>query len=159
MTAEENRSIIRKERNDRKMKNKKGKLGLIIAILILIILIALGGYWIFKSSNPKNVFISQINKTIDNYKGISTKTQDKKINTTLKLSGNIETENEETKQRRQKPKMAYSREQFSCRVTERQQYQVDNRPRDSWNNQPLELIENEGFPIPVTTIINIYIYI
>ncbi len=80
------------------LKNKNGRIALIIsALAIIIIAILIGGYLYINNSKPKNVFISQINKTIDNFDSKSSTVKDK-INTTVTLSGKIETENEQLKE-------------------------------------------------------------
>ena len=68
---------------------KKSKKGLAIVLAIVIIAALVGGYFLTKSSNPKNVFVSQINKTLDNY-GTEYKKISDKINSTVTLTANID---------------------------------------------------------------------
>lgn len=78
------------------MENKKSKKGLVIAICIILImaLLAGGAFYYLKITAPKNVFISSISAYMDtaNVEKVKEFTQ---FNTTVALSGKIETTNEE----------------------------------------------------------------
>lgn len=86
------------EENNLKKNNSIKYIVIAIIVVILIALIALGYYWT-KSNNPRMVYLSTINSYLDKYeKELSDVKEIKTQNTTVKLSGNIESENESVKQ-------------------------------------------------------------
>lgn len=77
---------------------KKRKKGLILGIIILILIIAIlgGGYfWYNTTSKASNIYLNQIYSAIDS---ISAENEYETLDTTLLLSGNIETEDKEIKE-------------------------------------------------------------
>lgn len=77
---------------------KKSNKGLVVALAIVIIaiLVALGLRYM-KPVSPKDVFVSKISTTLNEVKGKNSANAGK-INSTITLSGNIETDNAEIKQ-------------------------------------------------------------
>lgn len=74
---------------------KKSKKGLWICLAILIVaIIAVLAYKFLTPQNPKDVFVSKINEAMSG----TTSMKSDKMNATLALSANIETDNEELKQ-------------------------------------------------------------
>ena len=83
---------------DNKVKNNNIPKFIGIAVLIiLIIAVCMAGYYYFKTNNAKTVFTSTINSYLDNYEKNASK-EIKTQNSTIKLSGNINTEDEVGKQ-------------------------------------------------------------
>lgn len=79
--------------------NNTIKYVVIAAIIIIAIIGFIGGWYFYKSNDPKTVFTSTINGTLDNYaKELSSAEEVKTQNTTFKLSGNINTEDEDVKE-------------------------------------------------------------
>ncbi len=78
------------------MEKKKSKIGLIIVLLLILILAGIAGgvYYYLKISAPKNVFVNQLNAYMgtSNLKNVE---DIKQFNTTVSLSGNIETSNKD----------------------------------------------------------------
>ena len=75
-------------------KEKSGKALIIILLLIIVLAIAGGVFYYIKTSAPKNVFVSKINGFMDTANAENNKDLTK-FNTTISLSGNIETTNKE----------------------------------------------------------------
>ena len=75
-------------------KQNSGKAIIIAIFLILALAIAGGVYYYIKTTTPKNVFVNKINGLMDTSKSQNVK-DITKFNTTLSLSGNIETTNKE----------------------------------------------------------------
>lgn len=74
---------------------KKSKKGLVAILAIIIIAILVGIYCFYNSSSKaNNIFVSQINKAIDN---MSSAEEYETLNATVALSGKIETEDENIK--------------------------------------------------------------
>lgn len=82
------------ENSNNKVKNKKALA--IIAIIAIVILAGLA-YYFLRPVSPKDVFVSKINATVDNNSKSYNK-ETKAINSTISLSGNIESSNDEVKQ-------------------------------------------------------------
>ena len=77
------------------MKKQNSGKALIIAIFIILALAIAGGvYYYIKTTTPKNVFVNKINGLMDTSKSQNVK-DITKFNTTVSLSGNIETTNKE----------------------------------------------------------------
>lgn len=84
--------------NSNNQTTTKNNKGLVIALAIVVIaVIAFLGFKFLKPVTPKDVFISQISATLKESKEMNSSNTDK-FNTTVALSGNIETENKEVKQ-------------------------------------------------------------
>ncbi len=79
-------------------ENKKSSKGLGIASVAIIIIAIIAGvaYYFMRPVSPKDLFVSQINAVMDESKAGTTNTE--KINSTIALSGNIETSNSEVAQ-------------------------------------------------------------
>ena len=75
-------------------KEKSGKALITILLLIIVLAIAGGVFYYIKTSAPKNVFVSKINGFMDTANADNNKDLTK-FNTTISLSGNIETTNKE----------------------------------------------------------------
>ena len=75
-------------------KQNSGKVIIIAIFIILALAIAGGVYYYIKTTAPKNVFVNKINGLMDTSKSQNVK-DITKFNTTLSLSGNIETTNKE----------------------------------------------------------------
>ena len=79
-------------------KEKRSNKGLIIAIVIILLLAIAGGIFYFvKITSPKYIFTAKINSLLVESESKSNK-EFEKFNTSLTLSGNIETTNSEYKQ-------------------------------------------------------------
>lgn len=77
------------------MKKQNSGKAIIIAIFIILALAIAGGvYYYIKTTTPKNVFVNKINGLMDTSKSQNVK-DITKFNTTVSLSGNIETTNKE----------------------------------------------------------------
>ena len=77
---------------------KKSKKGLVAVLAIVIIAILAGvGYYFLRPVTARDLFISKINATIDE-SAESNSAKSEAINSTLTLSGNIESDSEEIKQ-------------------------------------------------------------
>ena len=83
------------EENKNETPMKKSNKGLVAILAIIIIAILAGvGYYFLKPTSPKDIFVGGINSAFENSeKQLSTDV--KKMNTTVTLSGNIESSNEE----------------------------------------------------------------
>lgn len=79
-------------------ENKKSKKGLSLAIVAIIIIAIIAGvaYYFLRPVSPKDLFVSQINAVMDETNAGTTSTE--RVNSTITLSGNIETSNEEVQQ-------------------------------------------------------------
>ena len=87
---------MEENKNETPMKKKNKGLVVILAILVIAILAGVG-YYFLKPTSPKDVFIGGINSAFENSE--KSLTEDvKKINTTVTLSGNIDSSNEEINQ-------------------------------------------------------------
>lgn len=75
-------------------KEESGKALIIVLLLIIVLAIAGGIFYYLKTSAPKNVFVSKINGFMDTANADNNKDLTK-FNTTISLSGNIETTNKE----------------------------------------------------------------
>ena len=75
-------------------KQNSGKVIIIAIFIILALAIAGGVYYYIKTTAPKNVFVNKINGLMDTSKSQNVK-DITKFNTTVSLSGNIETTNKE----------------------------------------------------------------
>ena len=86
------------EENKNETPTKKSKKGLVAVLAIIIIAIIVGvGYYFLKPTSPKDVFVGGINSAFESSeKQLSEEV--KKINTTVTLSGNIESSDEEINQ-------------------------------------------------------------
>ena len=86
------------EENKKETPTKKSNKGLVVALAIIVIAILVGvGYYFLRPVSPKDVFVGAINSAYNN--SMSKAGEDvKKINTTITLSGNIESTNEEIRQ-------------------------------------------------------------
>ena len=83
------------------MEKEKSNKGLLIAVFLIIVLAIAGGvYYYIKTTSPKNVFVKQLNATLDksNSNNSEKPSTFNKINTTLTLSGNIETTNKDVEE-------------------------------------------------------------
>jgi len=80
-------------------ENKKSKKGVSLGIIVIVLLAIMVGlsYYFFRPTSPKEVFISKIEETL-NQANAATNNNAEKINSTISLSGNIETTNEEIAQ-------------------------------------------------------------
>ena len=79
-------------------KEKRSNKGLIVAIIIILLLAIAGGIFYFvKITSPKYIFTAKINSLLVESESKSNK-EFEKFNTSLTLSGNIETTNSEYKQ-------------------------------------------------------------
>lgn len=79
-------------------KEKRSNKGLIVAIVIILLLAIAGGIFYFvKITSPKYIFTAKINSLLVESESKSNK-EFEKFNTSLTLSGNIETTNSEYKQ-------------------------------------------------------------
>ena len=79
-------------------KEKRSNKGLIVAIVIILLLAIAGGIFYFvKITSPKYIFTAKINSLLVESESKSNK-EIEKFNTSLTLSGNIETTNSEYKQ-------------------------------------------------------------
>ena len=76
--------------------NNKGKIIGIVIIALIAIVAFCCGYYYYKSNDSKTVFVSAINKGIDKYEENISKTC-KTQDVTLKLSGNINSDNDDAK--------------------------------------------------------------
>ena len=86
------------EENKNETPTKKNNKGLVAVLAIIIIAILAGvGYYFLKPTSPKDVFVGGINSAFENSEK-SLSEDVKKINTTVTLSGNIESSNEEVNQ-------------------------------------------------------------
>lgn len=86
------------EENKNETPTKKNNKGLVAVLAIIIIAILAGvGYYFLKPTSPKDVFVGGINSAFENSEK-SLAEDVKKINTTVTLSGNIESSNEEVNQ-------------------------------------------------------------
>ena len=86
------------EENKNETPMKKNKKGLVAVLAIIVIAILVGvGYYFLKPTSPKDVFVGGINSAFENSEK-SLAEDVKKINTTVTLSGNIESSNEEINQ-------------------------------------------------------------
>lgn len=86
------------EENKNETPMKKSNKGLVVALAIIIIIAIIGGvgYYFLRPTSPKDVFIGGINSTFNN--SMYNVNEDvKKINTTITLSGNIDSNIEEIK--------------------------------------------------------------
>ena len=83
------------EENKNETPMKKSNKGLVAILAIIIIAILAGvGYYFLKPTSPKDIFVGGINSAFENSeKQLSTDVT--KMNTTVTLSGNIESSNEE----------------------------------------------------------------
>lgn len=85
------------EENKNEIPMKKSNKGLVVALAIIVIAILVGvGYYFLRPVSAKDVFAGAINSAYNN--SIKTGENVKKINTTVTLSGNIESSNEEISQ-------------------------------------------------------------
>lgn len=86
------------EENKKETPTKKSNKGLVAVLAIIIIAIIVGvGYYFLKPTSPKDVFVGGINSAFESSeKQLSEEV--KKINTTVTLSGNIESSDEEINQ-------------------------------------------------------------
>ena len=85
------------EENKNEIPTKKSNKGLVVALAIIIIAIICGvGYYFLKPVSAKDVFTGAINSAYNN--SMKTEEDVKKINTTVALSGNIESSNQEISQ-------------------------------------------------------------
>ena len=86
------------EENKNETPMKKNNKGLVVALAIIIIIAIIGGvgYYFLRPVSAKDVFAGAINSAYNN--SIKTGENVKKINTTVTLSGNIESSNEEISQ-------------------------------------------------------------
>lgn len=79
--------------------NNTSKYVVIIAIVVIAVVGFIGGWYFYKSNDPKAVYTSTINGILDKYaKEVSSAEEVKTQNTTFKLSGKINTEDEEVKE-------------------------------------------------------------
>jgi len=86
------------EENKNETPTKKNNKGLVAVLAIIIIAILAGvGYYFLKPTSPKDVFVGGINSAFENSEK-SLAEDVKKINTTVTLSGNIESSNKEVNQ-------------------------------------------------------------
>lgn len=86
------------EENKNETPMKKNNKGLVAVLAIIIIAVLAGvGYYFLKPTSPKDVFVGGINSVFENSEK-SLSEDVKKINTTVTLSGNIESSNEEVNQ-------------------------------------------------------------
>lgn len=81
-------------------ENKKSKKGLIILLAVVIIAVLIGvAYYFLRPTTPKDLFVSEIKSVVDARNNIYEKTRSSKsINSTITLTGNIETTNSEYSQ-------------------------------------------------------------
>ena len=69
-----------------------------VAIIVLVLLTLIIGYYFYRLNNAKIVYTSTINKTLDNYtKALTSDEEIKTQDTSIKLSANINAEDEEVK--------------------------------------------------------------
>lgn len=86
------------EENKNETPMKKNNKGLVAVLAIIVIAILVGvGYYFLKPTSPKDVFVGGINSVFENSEK-SLAEDVKRINTTVNLSGNIESSNEEINQ-------------------------------------------------------------
>lgn len=86
------------EENKNETPTKKSKKGLVAVLAIIIIAIIVGvGYYFLKPASPKDIFVGGINSAFESSEKQLTD-EVKKINTTVTLSGNIESSDEEINQ-------------------------------------------------------------
>lgn len=86
------------EENKNETPTKKSKKGLVAVLAIIIIAILVGaGYYFLKPASPKDIFVGGINSAFESSEKQLTD-EVKKINTTVTLSGNIESSDEEINQ-------------------------------------------------------------
>lgn len=81
---------------EKEKSNNKGKIIGIVIIALIAIVAFCCGYYYYKSNDSKTVFVSAINKGIDKYEENISKTC-KTQDVTLKLSGNINSDNDDAK--------------------------------------------------------------
>ena len=86
------------EENKKETPTKKSNKGLVAVLAIIVIAILVGvGYYFLRPTSPKDVFVGGINSAFESSeKQLSEEV--KKINTTVTLSGNIESSDEENNQ-------------------------------------------------------------
>ena len=86
------------EENKKETPTKKSNKGLVAVLAIIVIAILVGvGYYFLRPTSPKDVFVGGINSAFESSeKQLSEEV--KKINTTVTLSGNIESSDEEINQ-------------------------------------------------------------
>lgn len=86
------------EENKNETPTKKSKKGLVAVLAIIIIAILVGaGYYFLRPTSPKDVFVGGINSAFESSEKQLAE-EVKKINTTVTLSGNIESSDEEINQ-------------------------------------------------------------
>lgn len=87
---------MEENKNETKIKKGNGALKAIVAIVIIAIIAGVA-YYFLKPTSPKDVFVGGINSALNNS---SEKLQSNvdKINTTISLTGNIESSDEDVKQ-------------------------------------------------------------
>ena len=86
------------EENKKETPTKKSNKGLVAVLAIIVIAILVGvGYYFLRPTSPKDVFVGGINSAFENSEK-SLAEDVKKINTTVTLSGNIESSDEEINQ-------------------------------------------------------------
>lgn len=86
------------EENKKETPTKKSNKGLVAVLAIIVIAILVGvGYYFLRQTSPKDVFVGGINSAFESSEKQLAE-EVKKINTTVTLSGNIESSDEEINQ-------------------------------------------------------------
>ena len=86
------------EENKKETPTKKSNKGLVAVLAIIVIAILVGvGYYFLRPTSPKDVFVGGINSAFESSEKQLAE-EVKKINTTVTLSGNIESSDEEINQ-------------------------------------------------------------